>query len=201
MEIYQKYFKEESLIKELEQEAKVQDVPAGTVLIEEGAYLKVVPIVLSGTVKVFQSDENREMLLYYINPHESCIMSIAVTFKNEKTAFKAVADTDVKLLLLPARLIPEWQRQFESFNLFINQLYKKKFEDLLGAFNAIAFQKMDNRLLDYLNHRLMENEVIKSTHQEIADELGTARETISRLLKKLELEGKVSLGRGWIKIT
>lgn len=195
-----KYFIEDDFKKELLETAKIQDVPKGTLLISEGTYLKVVPIVLSGSIKVFRTEEDKDILLYYINPNESCIMSISVTHNNEKAGFKAVTEDDSTILLLPARLMPEWQKRYDSFSLFVNDLYRKKFDELLQAFNSVAFQKMDDRLITYLKNRVEVHgdSEIRVTHQAVADELGIARETVSRLLKKMEQDGIVQLGRGVI---
>lgn len=195
-----KYFLEEDFKKELMESAKIQEVEKGTVLINEGTYLKVIPIVLSGSIKVFRAEEDKEMLLYYINPNESCIMSITVTRNNETADFKAVTEEDSTILLMPARLILQWQDTYDSFNRFVNDLYRKRFEELLQAFNSVAFQKMDDRLMVYLKNRMttLGSNELKVTHQDIAYELGIARETVSRLLKKLEQDEIVKLGRGTI---
>ena len=197
-----KYFLESDLRLELLKHSKVIIAQKETLLIDDGTYLKMVPILLSGCIKVFKTEGEKEVLLYYIYPNESCIMSISDAIHNQKTGFKAVTEEDSTLLMIPSRLISAWQGSYESFNLFISDLYKKRFEDLLSAFNSVAFQKMDHRIIDYLNSRSQtsgSNE-IKATHQEIADELGVARETVSRLLKKLEQDGVVKLHRGIIEM-
>ena len=196
------YFVEDEFRKELIETAKIKDIPKGTTLITEGTYLKLIPIVLSGSIKVFRTEEDKEILLYYINPNESCIMSLNVVRNNEKSEFKAITEEDSTILLMPARLILQWQNTYDSFNRFINDLYRKRFEELLNAFNSVAFQKMDDRLINYLKNRVetLGTNEIRITHQEIAYELGIARETVSRLLKKLEQDDKVQLGRGTIKL-
>lgn len=197
-----KYFKEEAFRKELTDTCKIQQVPKDTLLINEGSYLKVIPIVLSGSIKVFKTEEDKEILLYYITADESCIMSISVTLNNEKAEFKAVTEEESVILLMPARLMTQWQNNYASFNLFVNDLYRKRFDDLLQAFNAVAFQKMDDRLVAYLNHKAdtLGTIDLHFTHQQVADDMGIARETVSRLLKKLEQDGSVILGRGVIKL-
>lgn len=198
-----RYFLEEELRETLLREAQVKTVPAGSLLVGEGSYLKVIPIVLQGLVKVYRSEEGKEALLYYIRPVESCIMSVAATFSNEKAAFKAVAEEESQLLLIPARVVPHWQAAFPSFNLFITDLYKQRFEELLHAFNEVAFRRSDERLLHYLQDKAqaLRSAEVPLTHQQIADELGIARETVSRLLKRLEQEGVVKLRRGVIMIS
>ncbi|MEM7551246.1 MAG: Crp/Fnr family transcriptional regulator [Bacteroidota bacterium] len=197
-----KYFQENNLRSELLEYSKIIEAPKDTLLIDDGSYLKMVPILLFGCIKVIRIEDEKEILLYYIYPNESCIMSISVVLNDQKTGFKAIAEEDCKLLMIPARFLPDWQRNYDSFNLFINDLYKKRFNDLLSAFNSVAFQKMDSRIIEYLNGRAQASETnkIKATHQEIADELGVARETVSRLLKKLEQDGVVKLYRGIIEL-
>jgi len=196
------YFIEPEL-KQLLAACKVVDVPEGELILKEGAYVNTVPILLSGLVKVVQQEEDREILLYNIYPLESCIMSISCCLNQEKSPARALAEQDCKALLIPSRLIGEWQKTFPSFNQFIITLYKKRFDNLLNAFNALAFQNLDQRIIAYFKAKVKNSGTnkIEITHQEIADELGTFRETVSRLLKKLEHEGLVRLHRGAVEIT
>lgn len=196
------YFHEKGLREKIVEKCQVQMVPADTMILSEGAYVKVVPIVLSGLVKVFKQVDEKEILLYYIQPSESCIMSISSSFKNEKSQVKAITEEDSELLLLPSQYIGDWQKLYPSMNQFIIDLYKKRFEDVLNAFNAVAFQKMDERIMDYLTNKSQSLSARKLTvtHQKIADDLGIARETVSRLLKKLEHDQRLSLSRGSITL-
>lgn len=196
------YFKEPDLKQALLDTSQLANIPANTLILNEGSYIKTIPIVLSGLVKVFRQDEEREMLLYYISPLESCIMSISSSFKNEKSLIKAMTEEDTQLLLIPAQQLTTWQHLYPSFNAFIVDLYKKRFEDLLTAFDAVAFQKLDERLLSYLKNKsqALHSQEIHMTHQALANELGTAREVISRFLKLLENRGKIKLSRGKIQI-
>ncbi len=196
------YFTEDELRYKLLNDCEITKIPANTLILDEGKYIKIIPILISGRIKVFRQEGIREILLYHINPDESCIISISSTLKNEKSQVRAVTERDSEILMVPSRFIEEWQNHFPSFNNFILNLYKTRFDDILTAFNAIAFQKMDERLIHYLENKasVSQNKVIQATHQAIADELGTARETVSRLLKKLEHEKKITLARGYIEI-
>ncbi|MEL7003565.1 MAG: Crp/Fnr family transcriptional regulator [Bacteroidota bacterium] len=197
------FFKEKELKDEIIEKAKLVEVEAGTPILKEGSYVKTIPILLNGLVKVVKEEMGgKELLLYYIYPLESCIVSINCGLNDVKSRVKAIAEDDSKALLLPASLIGEWQRKYPSFNDFILNLYHKRFDDVLDAYNALAFQSLDERLLSYLTARTnaLNSTKIKATHQDLADELGTARETISRMLKKLELEEKVVLHRGSIEV-
>ena len=197
------FFREEGLKNELVQKAKVAEVGAGTLILKEGAYVKIVPLLINGLVKVVKEETGgKEMLLYYIYPHESCIVSINCGINEVKSPVKAIAEDDSTALMVPSTMIGEWQRKYPSFNRYILNLYQTRFDALLNAYNALAFQSLDERLTAFLIARTKALNVtsIKATHQDLADELGTARETISRMLKKLELDGKVVLHRGTIEV-
>lgn len=196
------FFKEHDLQAEIIEKAQLVEVSSGTQILKEGSYVKTIPILLKGLVKVVREDDDKEMLLYYIYPLESCIVSIHCGINQLKSNVKAIAEDDSTALLLPSESVESWQRRYPSFNTFILKLYQKRFDDVLNAFNALAFQSLDSRLLSYLHSKskaLVDNN-IKMTHQDLGDELGTARETVSRLLKKLEIEQKVKLHRGWIEV-
>lgn len=196
-------FREEGLREELSKEAKLVEVEAGTPILKEGSYVKTIPILLSGLVKVVKQETGgKELLLYYIYPLESCIISINCCINDLKSRVKAIAEEDSKAILVPARFIGEWQRKYPSFNRFVLGLYQKRFDDVLDAYNALAFQSIDDRLISYLKARskALGSSMIRATHQDLADELGVARETTSRMLKKLELEGKVNLHRGCVEV-
>lgn len=196
------YFRESDLKEQLVEIGQTMRIPANTLILDEGSYVKTIPIVLSGLLRVLRRDDMREIMLYYVNPLESCIMSISSCFKNEKSLVKAITEEDTELLLIPARLMNDWQHRYPSFNQFIVDLYRKRFEDMIEAFDAVAFQRMDERLLSYLRNKaqVLRTQELQITHQALANELGTAREVISRFLKILENQGKVILSRGKIKI-
>lgn len=195
-------FKEQALKEEFMQKGQVVEVAAGTPILQEGSYVKTVPILLNGLVRVVREEGGKELLLYYIYPLESCIVSIHCGLNQLKSRVKAVAEDHATAILVPSHHLSEWQRKYSSFNDFILNLYQKRFNDLLDAFNALAFQQLDTRVLSYLKAKVeaLGTHRIQMTHQDLGDELGSARETVSRLLKKLEVEGKVKLGRGWIEV-
>lgn len=199
--LHQNLFKEEAM-RAIANEAQVTSFEAGTQLLVEGKYIKVIPVLISGLLKVTRQENGKELLLYYIRPGESCVMTITSSQTNETSQINAWTEEDSELLLIPSRLFPDWQYRFPSVQQFVLNLYKKKFDDLLKAFNAVAFQKMDERLKSYLTQKAESHRtnVLVFTHQVIADELGLARETVSRMLKKLESDGEIKLGRGSIEI-
>jgi len=196
------FFREPDLKQAIVEKGKLVEVPAGTPILNEGAYVKTVPVLLKGLVKVVREEAGKEILLYYIYPLESCIVSIHCGINQIKSNVKAITEDDSVALLLPSQYLENWQRNFPSFNSFILKLYQKRFDDVLDAFNALAFQRLDDRLISYLESKAkaLESKKIEMTHQDLGDELGTARETVSRILKKLEVEDRVKLHRGWIEL-
>ena len=197
------FFREEQLQQEIITKAKLVTVEAGTPILKEGSYVKTVPILLNGLVKVAKQESGgKEMLLYYIYPLESCIVSINCGINDIKSRVQAIAEEESTALMIPSTIIGDWQRKYPTFNSFILNLYQKRFDNVLDAYNALAFQSLDQRLISYLSARSKATGSAKivSTHQELADELGTARETISRMLKILENEGTVKLHRGLIEV-
>lgn len=192
-----------SLLEKLKKEGTIKTFAPDTVIIDENDYIRFVPIVLNGSIKVFKlDDDGREMLLYYIKPGESCVMSFLGATCNGTSKIKAVVEEQADVLILPVHKVTDLVRENPQWIQFIFELYNKRFEELLSVVNAIAFQKVDVRLWKLLKTKvkLLKTTELNMTHQQIADELGTAREVVSRLLKQLERDRKISLGRNKIKI-
>ncbi|HEY9488114.1 MAG TPA: Crp/Fnr family transcriptional regulator [Chryseosolibacter sp.] len=191
------------LLEKLRKEGTVKILAPDTVMLNDNDYIKYIPIVLSGSIKVLRQDEDgREILLYYIKPGESCVMSLLGAVSNGRSKVKAVVEDQAEVLILPVHKVIEMIKENPRWLEFIFQLYNKRFEELLSVVNAIAFQKVDNRLWDLLKTKveMSSSTELNITHQQIADELGTAREVVSRLLKQLEKDRKVVLSRNKIKI-
>ena len=182
---------------------EIRSFPSETVILNPHSYIKVIPIVLSGSIKVMETDEEtQEILLYYIRPGESCIMSFLAGIRNETSKVKAVIEEDAEVLLVPVEKASVWTRQFPEWADYIFSLYQKRFEELLEVVNAVAFRKLDARLLHLLKQKstLFKSDTIPVTHQQLADELATQREVVSRLLKQMENDGIVSLSRNKITL-
>ena len=173
----------------------------GEVIINDHSYIKSIPIVITGSIKVMRTDDDgREILLYYIKSGESCIMSFLGGLHQDTSKIKAIAEENTEILFIPTEKLNELMREYPEWLDYMFRLYHKRFEELLDVVNEIAFKKMDERLLNYLENKvaLSKNNVISITHEQMANELGTARVVISRLLKQLETEGVVELGRNKI---
>jgi len=169
-------------------------------ILKEEQYIKVLPLVLKGLVKVFSRFGEKELLLYYIQPMQSCVMSFAALLKNRPSRVFAITEEETEILLLPAEKIPGWIKNFPSFNELFYQQYDIRYADLLDAIQHILVNKMDVRLYDYLLRKaeIAGHKSLKISHVQIANELGTAREVITRVFKKLESEGKVKQSKNGI---
>jgi len=191
------------LNKEVYQSGQIKTFSAGEVILNIDAYIKSIPIVLSGSIKVIKTDnEGKEILLYYIKPGESCIMSFLAGIHNHTSKIKAIVEEDVELLLIPTDKAAKWIKEFPEWTDFIFNLYQKRFEELLEVVNSVAFQKVDARLIHLLNQKssLFQTKEIAVTHQQLADELGITREAVSRVLKQMENEKLISLSRNKISL-
>ena len=173
------------------------------IILNENAYIKAIPIVINGSIKVMRTDEDgREILLYYIRPGESCIMSFLGGIHNDTSKVIAIAEEPTEILFIPIYKVNELIREYPEWLDYIFRLYHRRFEELLEVVNAVAFKKMDERLLAFIKKKseMTNNKVINVTHEQLANELGTVRVVISRLLKQMEEEGLVELGRNKITL-
>lgn len=195
-------FKSSPELKEkLYQHSIVKEYEAGSLILNENAHIRSIPIVMKGSMKVMRTEEDgREILLYYIKAGESCIMSFLGGMHNETSKVKAEVEEDAEILFLPINKVSLFIKEYPEWLDYIFRLYHKRFEELLEVINAIAFKKVDERLLDLLQKKkeLIGSNTINITHEQLANELGTARVVVSRLLKQLEATGEVQLGRNKI---
>jgi CRP/FNR family transcriptional regulator len=195
-------FLKPDLLDEILAESSMKAIPKGTEILREHQYVKVLPIVVDGFVKVYSRFDEREILLYYIEPAQSCVMSFYAALKNTPSRVFAVTEEDSKILLIPVSLLPKWLKEFPEFNeLFYNQ-FNLRYTELLDTISHLLLEKMDKRLFDHLKRKieLTNGRSIKISHSQLANELGTAREVISRIMKKLETDGIVAQNSGEIKI-
>lgn len=190
-------FLSKSAIEEIQQHAVAKSVKKGDIIVNQGQYLNVLPLVINGSIRVFQQNEDREILLYYVEKGETCIMSLTACFFSTPSQSSAVAEKDTDMLLIPKTFIYQWQRQFPEWNEFTINTFRNRYDELLNAFNGVVFNHIETRLHDYLTTYSKKQAVklIPLTHNELANELGTTRVVISRLLKRWEEDGKVTLQR------
>ncbi|WP_406826102.1 Crp/Fnr family transcriptional regulator [Pedobacter sp. KACC 23697] len=189
------------LVAKLYEHSILKKYSAGSVILNEHAHIRSIPIVIRGSMKVMRTeDDGREILLYYIKAGESCIMSFLGGMHNETSKVKAEVEEDAEILFLPVDKVSLFIKEYPQWLDYIFRLYHKRFEELLEIVNAIAFKKVDERLLSLLHKKvgLTDNKTIVITHEQLANELGTARVVVSRLLKQLEEQRMVKLGRNKI---
>lgn len=175
----------------------------GDVILNENAHINSIPIVKSGSLRVIRTDENdREILLYYIKAGESCIMSFLGGIHNDTSKVKAIAEEETEILFIPIDKVSLLIKEYPQWLDYIFRLYHKRFEELLEVVNAVAFKKMDERLLNFIKKKceLTKSHTLYVTHEQLANELGTVRVVVSRLLKQMEFEGLVKLGRNKITL-
>jgi len=194
---------EPELLKELEGKSEFVSVAAGDTILNYGQTVRQMPIILSGSVKVSRIDEEgRELLLYYVNPQESCAMTFTCCMQHLPSEIKAIAEDDVEMLAIPIGVMDEWLVKYPTWKSFVMKTIRFRFHELLKTIDQIAFQKLDERLVNYLKEKAKTtaSTLLNISHEQIAADLATSRVVISRLLKKLETDGKLLLYRNQIKL-
>ena len=196
-------FLEPKLIQEIEDAGTRMSFQEGDVIIEYDKEIRAMPIVLSGSIRVMRMDElGNEILLYYLGSNESCAMAYTCCMEARTSEIKAIAETPVEIISIPSEKLDEWLVKYPSWKSYIFQSFTIRFNELLKSLESVAFQKLDERLVRYLKNKTKANGsmVVSLSHQQIADELGTNRVVVSRLLKMLENEKKVLLYRNELKV-
>lgn len=194
---------EEALLNEINQVGTFKEVSEGSKLMDIGDYIKAMPLLISGAVKILREDnDGDELLLYFLEKGDTCAMTLTCCLGHSKSEIRAIAEMDTKLIMVPIKKMEDWSSKYKSWRHFVFESYHNRLNEMLETIDSIAFLKMDERLLKYLNDkvRISNTRIINNTHQEIAYELHTSRVVVSRLLKKLENLGKIELHRNHIII-
>lgn len=197
------YLFEEKLIEEISQVATLKNFNEGDVLIDFGDYIKKMPLLIHGAIKILREDfDEGELLLYFIEKGDTCAMTMACCLGDTKSEIRAVAETNGQLVMIPVSKMEEWLGKYKSWRNYVFNSYNNRLKEMLTAIDNLAFMNMDERLLNYLSEKSIVNKTkdIKSTHQEIAFDLHTSRVVVSRLLKALENEGRIRLHRASIEL-
>ncbi len=196
------YF-EEGLKKELSSVSKLYRAPAGDIIMDIDQTIDQIPLVIKGSIKISREDEEgNEILLYYLEPGHACATSITCCLSGQKSTIRATAEDDTEYLGIPVQYSDEWMLKYKTWMKFVMNTYSERFEELLKTIDQLAFKKLDERLEKYLHDKadLHDISIINISHQEIAYDLNTSREVISRLLKQMERIGSIKLGRNRIVI-
>jgi CRP/FNR family transcriptional regulator len=194
---------EPELVKEIFQFGDVKHFKEGDVIMDYGKYVRMMPIITKGTVKVFRmEDTGKELLLYYLTNNESCSMAYSCCLEAKKSEVRAIAEDDVELIAISHLKLDEWLCKYPSWKNYIMHSFNERFIELLKTIDAIAFEKLDERLINYLKKKseVFGKSALQLSHNQIAEEMGTSRVVISRLLKRLENDQKILLYRNEIKL-
>lgn len=193
----------DELIAAIEKEAIEKSFKAGEVIIRTGQYIKSTVLVLSGRIKIYRENEDGgEFLIYYLGSGEACAVSMICSLQSRTSEIMAQAEEDTDVLMLPIQLMDELMNKYKSWNQFIIQTYRSRFDELLSVVDNIAFRNMDERLEFYLARFAGKTgkKNLELSHQQIADDLNSSREVISRLLKKMEQQKRLKLHRNMIEL-
>ena len=197
------YIFEEALLEEIEKVASFREFKADDYLIEIGDYIKTMPLLLNGAIKILREDENGdELLLYFLERGDTCAMTLTCCMGQSKSRIRAIAETNGAMLMIPVEKMEDWLTKYKTWRNFVFDSYNVRLMEMLEAIDTLAFMNLDERLYKYLTDKakVLGNTEINTTHQEIAYEMHTSRVVISRLLKALELKGTIKLHRNKIEI-
>jgi CRP/FNR family transcriptional regulator len=195
-------FVDPKLQQELERVAVLRKLPAGAELMRAGDAITHIPIVRKGSLRILAQDaEGRERFLYHIMPGETCALSLTCCASKRTSSVMAVVEEDVELWMVPIQYLETWM-DFPEWRRYVNDTQAQRFNELLETIEVIAFNKLDEQLWNYLLKRVQATgePILRVTHQEIANELDSPREVITRLLHQLQARGRVSIGRGTVDV-
>lgn len=187
---------------EIQKHAVLTNIKAKTEVIREGQKNKFVPFVITGSVKVYSLNDGRELIYYYVRPNDSCLMTFSSIFNDYTSKIYAIAEEDSEVMLIPVSVIHEWLIKYPEINRIFYSEYHRRFSDVMNMVNDAVFHKLDKRVLNYIKQQieLTGQNPIRLTHREIASNLGTSREVVSRVMKKVENEGEIIQTKEGIKM-
>jgi len=194
---FPEFKKSDEFAEKLIDQGQMMTIEGGTTLLNVGDYIKVIPFLINGLIKIYREDEKgNEILLYYINSGESCVISITASLKNEQSSIKAFVEEDSTVLAVPIKDFTDLLSQFDLLHSFTYDLFNLKYNELIKSIDSLAFTDIRTRLYKYLVNEAEVKETQKIsglTHKKIAHDLSTSREVVSRLLSALQKEGKLSI--------
>ena len=194
---------EKELLEEIMQTGEQRHFSANELLMRKGQYIRNTMLILSGLLKVFREDEDgNEFFIYYLRPGEACALSLVCAARQEASPVLVKTDMDTEVIMIPIDSMAEWMAKYKSWYRFVIETYRDRFDELLQTIDNVAFRSMDERLAAYLEKatEVQEKNIIDISHQQIALELNSSREVISRLLKKMEQRGLVKLHRNAVEM-
>ena len=193
---------EPPLLEEILSQSTLKRLAEGEEILRTGQYIRSTVLLLSGLLKVYREDEEgNEFLMYYLEPGKACALSMMCAAREEQSQILAKAVTAAEVILIPSHLSELWLGKYKTWHNFVIDSYRQRFEELLQTLDSIAFKGLDERLVFYLKrHVKVSGPEVRLSHQQIAEELNSSREVISRLLKKLEQTGAITLHRSYIEV-
>jgi len=194
---------EPELLQAIDEKAQFISAKEGDVIIAIGQTVRVIPLLLKGVLKITREDDaGKELLLYYVHANESCAMTFTCCMQRYPSEIRATAEIDVEFIAIPITVMDEWLAKYPSWKSFVMRTIRNRFNELLQAIDQLAFQKLDERLVHYLKEKSKAtgSTLVNLSHEEIAADMASSREVISRLLKKLENDKKVLLLRNQVKL-
>lgn len=197
------YLFEEALIEEILTVGRAQVLKHGETIIDYGQQVKNMPLLLNGAIKIMRQDsEGEELLLYFLESGDTCTMTMTCCLGNTRSEIRAVAENDSTLILLPVEKMSDWIKKYPGWMSFVFESYNNRFKELLEAIDSLAFSNMHDRIHRYLKDKVLvaKSTELDVTHQEIANDLHSSRVVISRLLKGMELEGKIKISRNKLEV-
>ena len=196
------FFPEAEFQKELLEHGKLVSLNKGDVIVKDGQYVRFLPIVLKGAIRVYQQKEDREILLYYVRAEETCTMSLSAAYFNNKSTSHGVAVEATEIFVFPSELITSWQLKYPSWNKYVMRMFRSRYDELINSLERVAFDHINVRVMEYLKKKseAEASQTLNLSHQSLAYELGTTRVVISRILKQFEREKKIKLSRGSIAL-
>ena len=193
-----------SLIALIEKESTLKKFQQGEIIMRTGQFIKSTALITEGRVKIYrEGPDGGEFLMYYLGPGQACAVSMICALQAKSSEITAVAEEEAEILLLPIQLMDQLMKEHRSWYQFVIQTYRNRFDELLAVVDDVAFRNMDERLEFYLKRYQSKTgkQKIELSHQQIAEDLNSSREVISRLLKKMEQRGLLKLNRNLIELT
>ena len=193
-----------SLIAIIEKESTLKKFQPGEIIMRTGQFIKSTALIIEGRVKIYrEGPDGGEFLMYYLGPGQACAVSMICALQAKSSEITAVAEEETEILLLPIQLMDQLMKEHRSWYQFVIQTYRNRFDELLAVVDDVAFRNMDERLEFYLKRYQSKTgkQKIELSHQQIAEDLNSSREVISRLLKKMEQRGLLKLNRNLIELT
>ncbi len=197
------YLFETELLREIADVGNYSKIPHDSIIMDVGEIIQGMPLILSGAVKIMREDkEGHELMLYFLESGDTCAMSLSCCMAQKKSKIRAVAEGDVELVVLPSDKLDEWIGKYRSWRTFVFESIRIRMDEFIEAVDSLAFMQLDERLLKYLRDRakVVGDTDLKVTHQEIAYDLNTSRVVVSRLLKRLENQGVLKIGRSHLEV-